>query len=60
MMKCKLNPDTEIVATVREGLKHNDGYCPCLVNKSEDTKCPCLKFREDKECHCGLFVCSEQ
>ena len=36
----------------------NDGYCPCAIDKTEDTKCPCKEFREQKkpgECHCGRF-----
>ncbi len=28
-MKIKLNPDQEIVNTIREGLKRTGGYCPC-------------------------------
>ena len=27
-MKIKLNPDQEIVNTIREGLKRTGGYCP--------------------------------
>lgn len=27
-MKIKLNPDKEMVKTVREGLKRTGGYCP--------------------------------
>ncbi len=30
-MKIKLNPDQEIVQTIREGLKRTGGYCPCRV-----------------------------
>ena len=35
----------------------NDGYCPCMVNKTPDTKCPCKDFREMTEggCHCGRY-----
>ena len=33
----------------------NDGYCPCRLIKSEDTKCPCKEMIESQECHCGLF-----
>ena len=41
-----------------ELVKQNGGYCPCMVEKNEDTKCPCKAFREQKEpgeCHCGRF-----
>ena len=54
----KLNPDTEIVDEIRKALKDNDGYCPCRVNKTPDTKCMCKEFREQDygECHCGLYI----
>jgi ferredoxin-thioredoxin reductase catalytic subunit len=54
--KVVLNPDKAVVADVRAGVKARGGYCPCLVEKSEDTKCPCKKFREEQECCCGLYV----
>lgn len=58
--KMKLNPDKETVDFVREGLKARDGYCPCVVAKNEDTKCPCKKFREERECCCNLYVRDEE
>ena len=36
----------------------NDGYCPCAVFKTPDTKCICKEFREQEEpglCHCGRY-----
>ena len=39
-------------------VKENGGYCPCMIGKTEDTKCMCRMFREQKEpglCHCGRF-----
>lgn len=57
-----LNPDKEIVRTIREGLQAKDGYCPCVREKSEDTKCMCKQFREQIKdpdfegyCHCMLY-----
>ena len=38
-MKIKLNPDQEIVNTIREGLKRTGGYCPCRLERTEATKC---------------------
>ncbi len=38
-MKIKLNPDQEIVNTIREGLKRTGGYCPCRRERTETTKC---------------------
>ena len=65
-MKITLNPDAEVVATVKEGLKQKGGYCPCRVGKSEDIKCMCKEFREqiadpDFEgfCHCMLYYKSK-
>lgn len=57
-MKTKLNPDYIHVAEVRAALKANDGYCPCRLEKTPDTKCPCKEFREQTEpglCHCELY-----
>ncbi len=61
-MKVIFNPDKEIVKLVQEGLKRTGGYCPCVVKKSEDTKCMCKEFREqikDPEfegfCRCRLY-----
>ena len=61
-MKVVLNPNEEVVAAVRDGLKRTGGYCPCRLQQSEDTKCRCLEFREQIEdptyegfCHCFLF-----
>ena len=57
-MKTKLNPDKEVVQTIKEGLKKNGGQCPCIPKHmwTEDTKCPCKKFRENQDCCCGLFI----
>lgn len=56
-MAIKLNPDKEFVKDFREKLKENDGYCPCRISKTPDTKCICKEFREQEEgeCHCGLY-----
>lgn len=53
----KINPDKEFVKEFREKLKANDGYCPCRLKKTPDTKCMCKEFREQKSgyCHCGLY-----
>lgn len=57
-MKITINPDKELVKTIREKLKANDGYCPCRLVKNEDTKCICKEFLEqvEGECHCGLYI----
>ena len=57
-----LNPDAEVVRTVREGLERTGGYCPCRLERTEATKCMCREFRDqvadpDFEgfCHCMLY-----
>ena len=52
----KLNPDKEKVEEIRQRIKDNDGYCPCIIIKDESTKCPCKDFRDDKICHCGVYI----
>lgn len=53
----KINPDKEFVKKFRQQLKDNSGYCPCRVQKTDDTKCMCKEFREQESgyCHCGLY-----
>lgn len=53
----KVISDKQHEQEIRQALKENDGYCPCRIHKTEDTKCMCKEFREqDKgECHCGLY-----
>lgn len=61
-MKIRLNTDEELVRTVKQGLEKKGGYCPCMLEKSEDTKCMCRDFREKVKdpdfegyCHCMLY-----
>lgn len=47
-----------VEASIRELVRKNDGYCPCAVQKTPDTKCMCKEFREKDTpglCHCGLY-----
>jgi len=58
-MKIKVSDDTELVQKIRKKLKENGGYCPCVIDKNEDTKCMCKEFRSQStpgECHCGLYI----
>lgn len=50
------NPDTEFVKNLKKRIKDNSGYCPCRLDKTPDTKCPCKEFRETGECICGLYI----
>lgn len=44
-----------------EAVRQNDGYCPCKLVRSADTKCMCRQFREQVarqepgQCECGLY-----
>lgn len=60
-MKIRLNADKEYVKNMREKLKENGGYCPCKLEKNEDTKCICKEFLEQGlgPCHCGLYIKEE-
>lgn len=64
-MKVVQNPDTEYVNDIKKRLKENNGYCPCALKKTPDTKCRCKEFREQiargepGACHCGLWVAEE-
>lgn len=61
-MKVKVSDDIEHVKKIREQLKENGGYCPCRLEKNEDTKCMCKEFLEQEtgECHCGLYIKVEE
>lgn len=54
--KTILNPDTEFVRNLKKRIKSNSGYCPCRIEKTKDSKCPCLDFRETGACMCGLYI----
>lgn len=60
-MKIQLNNNKEIVNEIKAQLRENDGYCPCRLEHTPDTKCMCKEFRDQiehgyiGECHCGLY-----
>lgn len=61
-MRITLNPDKEIVKTVREGLIAKGGYCPCRFGTKPEYKCMCEEFKAqiadpnyEGFCHCMLF-----
>nr|YP_009510992.1 ferredoxin thioreductase subunit b [Hydropuntia rangiferina]YP_009731986.1 ferredoxin-thioredoxin reductase beta subunit [Gracilaria edulis]AXI96665.1 ferredoxin thioreductase subunit b [Hydropuntia rangiferina]QHS70576.1 ferredoxin-thioredoxin reductase beta subunit [Gracilaria edulis]UAD85536.1 ferredoxin thioreductase subunit b [Gracilaria edulis]UAD87348.1 ferredoxin thioreductase subunit b [Hydropuntia rangiferina] len=63
--------DVSVTAVVIEGLaRHKDSYgsplCPCrhYEDKAKEVissywNCPCVPMRERKECHCMLFLTSD-
>jgi len=52
----KLNPDKDYVRDMREAIAKNSGFCPCIIKKSADSRCPCKDFIDKKICHCNLYV----
>lgn len=66
-----LNPNKEHVGKILIGIEKNDGYCPCALIKSPDTKCNFSYFNlpkstpitflcndgyNEKRCRCNLYV----
>lgn len=52
-----IKENTELAKEIQKALKTNEGYCPCRLTKTPDTKCMCKEFREQDAglCHCGLY-----
>ena len=44
----------EVDPSVAELVKKNEGYCPCAIEKSHETKCICKMFKEQA---IGKFLC---
>lgn len=66
-MKVTLNPDAEVVAMIKDGLKKTGGYCPCRRERTEENKCICQEFRNQMAdpnfegfCHCLLYYKSNK
>lgn len=48
----------QVNPSIAELVQQNDGYCPCAVQHTPETKCICKDFIEQKEpglCHCGRY-----
>ena len=62
-MKLTIQPDKEIKDTILKAIKENQGYCPCQLEKTEDTKCvckSCLEMPAGSWCHCELYYKEEE
>lgn len=65
MTKVKRNPDVDFCKEIENKLKENNGFCPCRLQKTNDTKCICKEFKEMIKnqipgmCHCGLYIIEE-
>lgn len=63
MLKIISNRDKVLAEEAEKQLKeiknkYGKRYCPCSLDRNNDTICPCLSFREmDKEgeCYCGRY-----
>ena len=65
-MHIRYNENKELVAQIREGLRRKEGYCPCRLERTPDTKCMCKEFRDqiadpnfEGYCHCLLYYKSK-
>lgn len=59
MFKIVPNPDKIMFNNMSKAVKANEGYCPCMLEKNDDTKCICKEFQEqigEDECHCGRYM----
>lgn len=47
----------QVDPSIAELVKDNNGYCPCIIEKTPDTKCICKAFIEQEKglCHCGRY-----
>ena len=60
--KVRLNEALTVarINKVLDAIDKNEGYCPCQVGKTADTKCHCKDFKENKKigepCICKIFV----
>lgn len=65
-MRAKITDNEQIKAKVREALKANDFYCPCVVDSKGKAEylCMCQDFRENTKvgetCFCGLYIKTEE
>lgn len=60
--KIRLNEKLTVkkVNAILDAIDKNDGYCPCQAGQTEDTKCHCKDFKENKKigepCICNIYV----
>lgn len=58
-MNIKMTDNVKLQKIILDKIKENDGYCPCRIEQTPDTKCMCKEFREQTNtgtCHCGLYI----
>ena len=65
-MKVHVTDNKELATIIRNGLRENNGYCPCIMNSKgkEEYKCMCEDFLKNihikESCHCGLYIKDEE
>ena len=65
-MKKHFTEDIELKNIILQGLKDNQGYCPCIYNSQgkPQYKCPCEDFKVNikinENCYCGLYIKDEE
>ena len=55
MKRLHLTRNKEKAKKIIEAIYNNDGFCPCKIEKYEDTICPCRDMIETNKCICGLY-----
>lgn len=58
-MQFTVTSNKEHADKIRAAIKKNGGYCPCRIEKTQDTRCICKDFLKNTKpgefCHCGLY-----
>jgi len=54
----QLNPNIRVVNNIIRAVGKNNGYCPCVIAglQTEDTKCPCRAYIQNRDCKCTLYI----
>ena len=45
-VKVMINTDSDLVAKIKEKLRLNNGYCPCVLTRRPEDRCMCKNFRD--------------
>lgn len=65
-MKIRTNEDKDFAKRMMDAIKDNDYYCPCKIEKTDETHCMCEEFRTQIKngiegyCHCGLYYAEKE
>ncbi len=60
MKNFRINPDKKYVDIIINGLEKKDGHCPCRLEVSDATLCPCDEFIKEGICKCKLYIPAEE